>query len=233
MIPLVILGALYVAADYTAKKVAEDRLSSSIGAQFHMKDDPKVSIASFPFIIDALARHRVGSATVVASDVTIDELELTNVHVELRAITSTEFLSTSGITVSVGNVAATADVPQTSLQRFLTTRGYSISVVLHEGSAAVTARRTVFGRSRTFSATGSVAIRGGRLVFLPTTLKVDGGVVPSVLVAAARSAVSFSVAVPALPGKVRPSKVALHEGAVSLSATGTNATVRFGGGAGL
>lgn len=229
LIPLLILGGLGVAADTVTRTVAQDRLSQSIQDQFSMKKDPTVRISSFPFIYEALARNRVSGATITADAVTIDELALQDVRVELDGIRADDFLSTSGITVTVDRLDAHASVTRDSLQKFLTSRRIRVTIGLREGSATATARRVIAGRTRTVTATGAVQVARSRLRFVPASIRIDGAAVPSALLAAARAAVSFSVPVPELPGGVVPQRVELHAGSATLVAGATNAKVRLGG----
>jgi hypothetical protein len=224
----VVAAAVYTAADVVARKVAEDHMSGAVRAQFSLDTDPKVSISGFPFIVRALVKHRIPGVTIDARAVTIDELLLRSAHVELHGLHADNFLATERLTLTVERGTASAEADREALQKFLTSRKIAVTIGLREGVASASAKRRIGGKDHTFSATGSLAIRGGRFAFVPKSLRLDGRAVPSSLVDLARRVVTFSVAIPELPGGLRPERVEVHDGFVRLVASAKNAAVRFG-----
>jgi hypothetical protein len=216
--PLVILGALFVGANFFVKHLAEDKVASALQTEFHLSAKPSVSIGGFPIITDILSGHlsRVSFRAPRASfeGLTLDTIAVTLVDVRAAG----GFLGGAPLHIRVGAGTISAHATDAAVNAYLKAHKKNATIAFLPGRAVVRARRIFFGRTRTFVASGTIAREGGSLVFHPTSVTIDGHPPPPGAEGLAERLTTVKVALPDLPGGVSTYGIKAGEGAIVVSA---------------
>lgn len=212
LITLAVLAALAVGADAGLRAIAEARLAASVQRALGLPGRPDIELQGFPFVLQ-VARGRIDHLTVELEDIAVEGLSFDRVtlDVDQLAFDRVELFRGPG-TVSVGEGSGEAVVTQRALSTYLQEQGTPVSVRLQGPDIQVSTRISTGADTTTASAQGPVRVEGGRLVFSPDDVRVDGSLpVPA-------AALAFSVALPDLMPGLRYESVAVEDGTASIEA---------------
>ena len=157
VILLVLLGlivGLLVAADLTARRVAEDELAERVAARVPQAESTSARVRSFPFLGRLLTSGQVAEVDASVTDVTVRGLRFASVSVAIHGakISRQEALDNRRIVLTgIDRGRATAQVDAAALSKAL-----GVPIALDRGRASV----TVAG----VKVTASVEVRDGRLL---------------------------------------------------------------------
>src|SRR2546429_3812343 len=84
-IVLAILAALYVAADFGLKAVAQSKVASALQTKLDLSKKPEVSLGGFPFLIRALDGH-LDAVTLDGTNLSAGTQPLGEVRLTLRDV---------------------------------------------------------------------------------------------------------------------------------------------------
>lgn len=216
-IGVVILGALFVAANVVAERVAEDKIAQAVQKHFELAVRPTIRIGGFPILLNVV-RGDLPEVSFEARNLRVQDLTVALVRVRLDSIHASGLFG-GGLRVTVGRGSVLAQVTDAALNVYLKSHGQNATIRLREGQTAVVrATRPLAGRNRKIVATGAVRYARGRFTFTPRTVTVDGQVPPPGFEQEARRRSTLSVALPTLPGKIAIDRVETHAGFARLSA---------------
>jgi hypothetical protein len=217
---LVLVG-VFLGASVVLESFAESQLSTGVGHALGLQSRPTVKISAFP-IIYRVMQGTIPEVSVEAHDVVIAHLEIAefdidmhNVHADLDVL-----IRSDRFDLLVENGEGSARVTEDAVNAYLVFQKVDVHVTFKpDGTVFVRADRSVGGRTRRFEATGRLSLDVRTLIFKPAKVTVDGqSNSPAALLARARSATSFSVQLPKLPGNILPSEVVVTQGQVTLVA---------------
>ena len=161
-------------ADVGVRSVAETQLRDRVEAAVTPAGATSARISSFPFLVRLLTSGDVSRITVAAADVTVEELTLARVAVDLHEVTldRDRLLSEQAVVLeALGRGTAEAVITQEQLSERL-----GVPVTLESGQARVrvagltaTARATVSDNTLRLSVSGFnvPSLRSPRLPLLP------------------------------------------------------------------
>lgn len=217
---LVVLGALFVAANIVVASIAEDRVGDVARVALDLEERPEVDIGAFPIVVRVL-QGRIPEATMRARDVRVDGLELASVTVRAREVEFSLGTLASGDleALRIRRVRATGVVTQAALNRALEREDADATVTFRgDGRVAVRADRVVFGRRRRIVATGRLALADGRIRLEAERITVDGERPSAAEEREARRRLRVGLDVPPLPGGFRVTEIRIREGTLRLVA---------------
>jgi hypothetical protein len=172
LIAVVVLIALFVAADRIALLVAENQASKTIATSFNLPQRPGVSIHGFPFLTEAISGQYqqvdVSVGSLQSNGVPVQDLDtqFTAVHAPMR-----EMLSGGSSTVTADQATGTGTVPYSAVNQQLPS-GVTVS---GDGSDLKMSGHTSFlGQQVPFSASAAVAASGGGITISPRHITVAG-----------------------------------------------------------
>lgn len=222
LITVLVLAVVAVGADFGIKALAESRLASSVQSSLDLPRRPDIELQGFPFLIQA-ARGRLDGASVEVRDVVTGGIPLDTVtlsFVDLR-FDGVALVSGSGTVASRGGTAQ-AVLTEDSLSRYLQDQGTPVEVRLRGPAIRVSTRISTGGETTTAIAEGPVRVVGGRLVFSPDNVQIEGSVgVPA-------AALAFDVALPELVPGITYEKVLVHDGVAAIEASLAGAELDVG-----
>jgi hypothetical protein len=203
---LVLLVALFVAADRIAVAYAQNLIAGKIQSQADLSAKPSVTIKGFPFLTQVLARD-VGQVDISASNVSEDK-------VTISSITATA----TGVHISSGFNGATIDqingsalMTYATLEKVLGIPGATISPDPAGGANAVT-----ISEGSLASASGKVVLTGPNEV----TVQVNGlGGLASILSGVFGSSSSYNLTIPQLPVGLKVTSLSATAQGVELQAS--------------
>lgn len=94
---LVVIGlflGLFVAADAAARAFAAGKLSGRLASTFDLREDPRVSIGGFPFLLQA-ARGELAKVSISTQELATGRISLDRVEIELNEVS---FSATKALT---------------------------------------------------------------------------------------------------------------------------------------
>jgi hypothetical protein len=173
LVTLVVVVALFVAADFGLRLWAQSWFAGQIRTGLKLQEDPKLSLGGFPFLVE-MARGRLSSAGLEADGFTTGGLRIERFHLDLSSVrfSTSALLSRGTGTIRVDSGSGTATVTEDDLTAWLVFQGYHGKVTLAPGKASV--QIVPFAGAPTVTATGPLSIRDGRLAFDPTTATAGG-----------------------------------------------------------
>lgn len=219
VVVLLILVGLFIAADRVAAYAASRGLASQARTQLTSHDvtttsTPSVVIHGFPFLTQ-VARGRyekvsIDARHVVATDVTIDELDVTATGIQASA--STLINKTGDITAA--DVDGTARIGWGEVAHLIESRGTDMSgvSVTAQPGGGVQMSTTVqaAGLTAKVLATGTIQLSGNVIHVTVTDIRLQNGILPPVLnpiVDSLKHRLSVSVVLPELPYHLKISGV--------------------------
>ena len=214
----IVLAVVAALGNVALGSFADRQAGAQIRTAMKLQTSPSVHLP-FPILWWVL-KGRLPHVTVDAHDVTVQGLTVSRFHLAVDDVRASLSDLTSGRNVfDVGSGTASADVSADAVNAYLATRGVSARVAFAGGTVTVTRSVVYVGTRHSLAATGTLAVRGSNLVFTPSTITFDGARVPGSLASVVRRDVSFTVALPALPGGLRPRSIAVGDGRATLEAT--------------
>jgi hypothetical protein len=160
LITLAILAALFVAADFGLRAVAERQAAKSLQSSLRLSSKPTVSISAFPFLVHVFS-GRFPSVDLEDRRFTAQGVPFDRALIRLRDVrfSSSELLGGRGgrITVSGGN--GTATITGAALTQALRDQGADVTVSF-EGGRAMVSSSALGGRS----AEARLRVRNGQLI---------------------------------------------------------------------
>jgi hypothetical protein len=222
VITILVLAVVAVGADFGVKALAESRLASSVQSSLDLPSRPDIELQGFPFLLQA-ARGRLDGVSVEVADVETGgiPLETVTLNFEDLRFEGIALLSGSGTVASRGGTAQ-AVVTEDSLSRYLQDQGTPVEVQLRGPSIRVSTRISTGAETTTATAEGPVRVDGGRLVFSPEDVQIEGSVgVPA-------AALAFDVALPELVPGLTYRTVLVHDGTAAIEASLAGAELDVG-----
>lgn len=225
LIPLVVVGLLFLGANLVVQHVAESMLATAVKDSFHLPAPPSVDVGGFPVIVDIL-RGRISRVSFSASGATIEGLAIDDIVVVLTDVGAKGgFLHGAPPAISVAEGTVTGRISQASVNAYLAAHSQNATLTFHDGTVVARTTRVFLGARRELVARGTIAREGSSLVFRPSSVTVDGRAPPFGTEALAKQKATVSVALPSLPGGISSYRVAAVEGALTVTAALHDATV--------
>jgi hypothetical protein len=225
-----VLVAVFLGASVVLESFAESQLATGVGRTLGLQVRPAISIDAFP-ILYRIMQGTIPKIEVVARDLVIQHLEITELDIDMRRVHADigVLIRSDRFDLLVEEGEGTARITEDAVNAYLVFQKVDVHVTFRpDGSVFVRADRVVAGRTRRFEATGSLRLDVRKLIFKPARVTVDGKTSTSAALAArARSATTFSVQLPKLPGNIIPSQVFVTKEQVALVATLKNYVLRL------
>ena len=221
VITLILVGALLVALDFGSRLWAQSWLAGRVQDALATESSTEIELHGFPFLAQ-FAAGRFDGAEVSVAAVDSHGLLLRSIHLDLEDVSFPRgsLVSRGSGRIHVGSGDGEVVVPEDSLSAYLLDRGIPVSVELLDGRVRASTQLEGAGISGTASATGPLRLTGGRLVFAPTEVEVDGGI------ALPPDAVAFDVRVPRLLPGLSYRSVIVEDGAVRVIVELRDTTLR-------
>ena len=222
LITLLVLAVVAVGADFGARAIAESRLASSVQSSLDLPRRPDIQLEGFPFLLQA-ARGRIEGASVELRDVQTGGVPLESVTLSFEDLEfdGVALVSGSGTVASRGGTAQ-AVMTEDALSRFLQDQGTPVLVRLRGPGIMVSTRINTGSQTTTATAEGPVRVEGGRLVFAPDDVEIEGSVgVPA-------AALAFDVPLPDLVPGLTYESVLVHDGVAAIEASLAGAELDVG-----
>jgi hypothetical protein len=150
---LVLILVLLVAADITARVIAQKALADRVQAAVPGASSTSATIHSFPFLVGLAASGHVSEVDARVRDVTVKGLRFDSIRVDMHGVEldRDELLNRRVVLQKIDSGAVRAEVDQAALSDVL-----GLPVTLEDGRASV----TIAGRR----VGADLAVRDGRLV---------------------------------------------------------------------
>lgn len=218
IVSALILVGLFALGNVVVERIAEDKLAGVVRSTFGLDEEPSVEISAFPIILKVLSGS-LPKVSLQADGTTVQDLTLRRVSITLEDVRIDGGLLTGGkLAVRVGSGSVTAEADDDAAGRFLREREENVTIAFHEGGADVRTTRRIAGKKRRITASGTIRITKGALVFAPKKIRVDGEKPSGALEKEARREATVKVKLPKLPGGFAPTAVSPHEGYVRIEA---------------
>lgn len=212
LITLLVLAVVGVGADAGARAIAESRLASSVQGSLGLDRKPDIELQGFPFLLQ-VARGQLEAISVEVRDVDVEGLPLDSVTLELDDLSFNlgALLSGSGAAEARAG-SAQAVITEDQLSRYLQDSGTPVLVKLPGPGIRVSTRISTGTQTTTATAEGPLTVEGGRLVFAPDRVDIEGSVgVPA-------AALAFDIVLPDLIPGIRYERVLVHDGVAAIEA---------------
>ena len=222
MVILGVLAALALGADFGIKEIAEGRLASSVETALDLPQQPDIELQGFPFLLQ-VARGHLDSVDVELEDVEVEGLALQSITLSFEDLVfdSAALIRGRGRLSSEGGTAQ-AVITEDALSGYLQDQGTPVLVELSGPGIRVETRISAGGETTTATAEGPVKVEGGRLVFAPEDVEVDGSVgVPA-------AALAFEIPLPSLIEGITYESVLVQSGTVAIEASLEGAELEVG-----
>ena len=213
LITLLVLAAVGIGADTGARAMAESRLASSVQDALGLPEKPDIELQGFPFLLQ-VARGRLEAISIEVDDVEVEGLPFQRVTLGLDDLSFDlgALLSGSGA-AEARSGSAQAVITENALSRYLQDSGTPVLVRLPGPGIRVSTRISSGGETTTATAEGGILVEGGRLVFAPDRVDVEGSVgVPA-------AALAFDIPLPDLVPGIRYERVLVHDGTAAIEAS--------------
>jgi hypothetical protein len=219
VVTLLVLAVLGAIGSYALGAYADRQAAKQIQASLKLSSPPRVNISAFP-ILWWIVKGRLPHVTIDADEVPVQGLEVATFHLALDDVQASLSQLSSGVrVVRVRGGNASASVTPDAVNAYLAARNEPERVSFPGDRVRVTRTVVYAGVRHTLAATGTLRVQGDDLVFDATTVTLDGATPPAFLAGPARRDASFSVAIPPLPGGVRPSGVVVAGGFATFRVT--------------
>jgi hypothetical protein len=149
-----LIGGLLVAADVTARRVAEDELATRVAARVPEAGSTSAKVRSFPFLGRLLTSGKVSEVDAGATDITVRGLQFASVGVTLHGVKFDRrqlLRDRRVILTDIDRGRARAEVDAAAL-----TEALGVPITLEPGKASVTVGGVKVG--------ASVSVNDGRLI---------------------------------------------------------------------
>ncbi|TDQ05434.1 DUF2993 domain-containing protein [Labedaea rhizosphaerae] len=255
VIPLVILLALLIAADFGAAAIFEYQVSKKAREQLDLTDDPSVTVHGFPFLTQALSGD-YDHVTVDADGVPVqDTLQDLAIHADLTGVHAPklfDLIGGGGGSITVDHVTGQVKVKAADLNRAVQAKDVpglgavsDLTIEPVEGSSASADRP---GKSAGVKLCGTVAFAGqdtdicvsgqiqlgdgGKMTVVPKSVDVRNSVLNGPIAGSIQQQILSRFAVTVDPGvlpfKVRPTGVFVEDGALAVQGEADNITLSKG-----
>jgi len=219
LIPVVILGVLFLGANLVIQQIAEDRIASAVQSSFDLQSKPAVTLGGFPLAISILSGS-LPSLSFHAENVVVEQLTLASVAAEMSSLTSEQgLLQTKDLRVTIGRGEIRGTATQQAINAYLKIRGEDARITIRAGGVA-TARKqvTVAGSKHVVTATGKISVRGSTFRFDPGRVRWDGKPPPALFADLARREATVEEEIPLLPGGVAITRIETDDGSITFVA---------------
>lgn len=250
VIALLVLAGLLVAADFGSAALAESAVSRQMRGQLGLVDDPAVRINGFPFLTQALS-GQYSSVDVVASRISVGELQELDVSAQLRDVTAplSMLLGSGPKTLDVAEAEGTVRVPAADVERLLpgvedlrieTIDDRALQDAVEDGgeeslteidpdtAARLVGTVTLLGQQAEVSVIAVLQLTDGQVQVGPRDVRLGGSEAPA-LPAAAQRVVErmFTTRVDpgSLPLQVTPTALRAVNGALEIRGTAADLTL--------
>lgn len=225
-IAFAIIGVLFASVNVVAERIAEDLVADAVAREFDLSRRPDVDLTGFPIVFRAL-RGDLPDVRFTAEQLVAGDLQIASLSVQLSGIEGTGQVFRGPYAIAVGDGVASVVVDEAGVNALLASRERSATVRLNDGAVRVQTSFRYRGR-REVSAIARVRLTGSRLVVTPVrgSITIDGEPAPPSLEARARKAATIDVALPELPGGIRPTEVALLPGRLHVNASLAGRTIQ-------
>jgi hypothetical protein len=193
--------------------MAESRLASSVQDALGLPEKPDIELQGFPFLLQ-VARGRLQAISVAVDDVEVEGLPFQRVTLGLDDLSFDigALLSGQGA-AEARSGSAQAVITENALSRYLQDSGTPVLVRLPGPGIRVSTRISAGGETTTATAEGGILVEGGRLVFAPDRVDVEGSVgVPA-------AALAFDIPLPDLVPGIQYERVLVHDGTAAIEAS--------------
>jgi len=204
VVALLVLVALFAAADFAARGYAESRAGRTLQSSLGLSKEPTVSLAGFPFLFH-LASGDFSSITLTDHDFMVKGVAIRRATVTLRDVsfTPSALLSSNGGDIHVGRGEGTAVLTADAVTAIFREQGVPVRVRFAAGKAVLTSSKLP-GRIE-----GSLTVSGTELV-----------------VHATAAGLSYSLPLPTLVPGISYTGVRIDGDAALLSFEVTQRTIR-------
>ncbi len=216
LVVLIVLGAIYVAADFGAARIFERRAAAVFAQRYDLSTRPVVRVRDFPFL-PHLALGRFSAIDLAAADVQSQGVTADRVEVHLHGVTVDRAIYTGAPgTVRVQRADGEVRITQDEVGRLLASRLRGGSVQLTAQDVRVVLDTDVAGVPVHAAVTGRLGVAGGRLTFVPTGID-TGSSLDELLRGQLTTLFTVSVPLPRLPAGVQVEHVVTEPGAIVIS----------------
>lgn len=226
IVALLVLAALFVAADRVLASAAEGVVARRAQVAADLEPQPEVQIRGFPFLTQAV-RGEYNRIDVSLTALERGDARLKDLVVHLRDVRAPlgQMLRQGGsITVRADSARAAAIVPYQVIEKQLPA---GVQAEPNGDRLRLSGNVTVLGQQRSASALVDVSATEAGLAFDPARVQVEGRTVPNAL----GGRLSFDVQVGDLPFGLRITGVTVRENGLRLTAAGKDLLLTEQGGA--
>jgi LmeA-like phospholipid-binding len=218
LVILVLLAVIGVAADFLASRTFETRTRQLVQQRFDLEREPVVQVRDFPFLL-SLARGRLATVDVAASEVDAGNFALDRLQLDLRGVTIPRdvLLGRPG-TISVERAGGQVRITEEEINRLLSEQldGAAVDLATNGVTVRLTVEGGVLPEPVPVRVRGIATVRGGRILLLPQEVDAGDVQVPPALLAQLNQQVAYRL--PELPGGMVPDRVTTEPGAAVIGA---------------
>lgn len=221
---IVVLALLVVGADIGARLFAQSQAEKALRENYSAAADPTVQIRGFSFLLQAF-QGDYSHIELSSPDVTLGALTNVQVHIDLHDVSLPLSDAISGDTSSM--VARRADfqatIPAASLGDALDQENLTITPTA-DGLVQIGTTVTVAGQTIPVTVAASASISNGSLSLTAKLISAAGVTLPAQVTQALQARLSVKLPLSTLPFSLEKAGVSAQDGALVLTATGTNVT---------
>ncbi len=216
LLGLLLLAVLGVAADFGAARLFESRVTAALERRYDLGSRPVVQVRDFPFL-PHLATGRLAAVDLAADDAHAEGITLASLEAHLRGVRVPRrvLLGGSGV-VRVDRVEGTVELSESQINLLLADHLRGGSLVIEPNGVRLRVRTEILGRPVTTLLVGRLAVRNGRIAFIPASVRVGGEGDPA-LQTRLTSRFTFDVPLPPLPAGIKVERIDTEAGAVVLT----------------
>jgi hypothetical protein len=177
LVALVVVVGLVAAADVGFRLWAEAAVAARMQEAAELPERPDVDLHGFPFTLQVL-RSRFDRVDVSMEGVEASGLMLESIRLELRDVRfpAGRLFTRGGGTIRPREGTGVVEVTDDAVTAYLRGDGTPIEVRFLGPEVRATGSVTALGQELTASASGTMAISEGSLVFRPEEIEVPGGI---------------------------------------------------------
>lgn len=221
LIAVLLIGALFIGADRVVAAVAENKMADQLQQRLALTATPEVSLNGFPLLTQAIA-GTYQEIEVSATGLEVSGYRDLELDVRLRDVDLPLSKAIQGdVSEAVAKTAeATVRVPETSISEVA---GVDVEIDSASGSTVTMSTNLgLLGSSVPVSITADAQIEGSTVQLTVLEATAADVTLPSDVVSSISDSLALSVPVPALPDGMSLQSVSAVDGALVLTATGTD-----------
>jgi hypothetical protein len=223
---IVVLALLVVGADIGARLFAQNQAEKALREHYPAAADPNVQIHGFSFLLQAF-KGDYSHIEMSSQNVTLGALTNVQMHVDLHDV---QLPLSDAIGGDVSDlVARRADfqavIPATSLGDALDQQNLTVTPTA-DGLVQIGTTVTIAGQTIPVTVAASASITDGSLALTAKLISAAGMTLPPNVTQALQARLSVKLPLSALPFSIKAAGVSAQDGALVVTATGTNITAQ-------